>query len=132
VQQPNRGVHGALPHRQAEPLVRPVHQRRGIGQVAVPFGVCAEPSNVKAGGGACQRRFERGLVSLRIGRTIPALHRVLRFQPRTDSGRSMHMILVALTVHFRASDLVVFMSIRSGWPNGNCGLFLQLPWPVSN
>ncbi|MGI8869761.1 MAG: transposase, partial [Mycobacteriales bacterium] len=25
--------------------------------VAVPFGVCAEPSNVKAGGGACPFRF---------------------------------------------------------------------------
>ena len=28
-----------------------------LGEVAVPFGVCTEPSNVKAGGGACQFRF---------------------------------------------------------------------------
>ena len=33
------------------------HARRAIGEVAVPFGVCAEPSNVKAGGGACPFRF---------------------------------------------------------------------------
>jgi len=28
-----------------------------IGQVAVPFGMCTEPSNVKAGGGACPYRY---------------------------------------------------------------------------
>jgi hypothetical protein len=28
-----------------------------VGQVAVPFGVCSEPSNVKAGGGACPFGF---------------------------------------------------------------------------
>jgi len=33
------------------------HQRRAVGQVAVPFGVCTEPSNVKAGGHACPFRF---------------------------------------------------------------------------
>jgi hypothetical protein len=33
------------------------HIRRSIGEVAVPFGVCAEPSNVKAGGTACPYRF---------------------------------------------------------------------------
>ena len=33
------------------------HARRAVGQVAVPFGICAEPSNVKAGGGACPFRF---------------------------------------------------------------------------
>ncbi|WP_244945558.1 tyrosine-type recombinase/integrase [Couchioplanes caeruleus] len=31
--------------------------RRGVGQVAVPFGVCAEPSTVKAGGTACPYRL---------------------------------------------------------------------------
>ncbi|TDO27347.1 hypothetical protein EV643_1631 [Kribbella sp. VKM Ac-2527] len=28
-----------------------------VGQVAVPYGVCTEPSNVQAGGGACPFRF---------------------------------------------------------------------------
>jgi hypothetical protein len=28
-----------------------------IGQVAVPFGICTEPSNVKAGGQACPYKF---------------------------------------------------------------------------
>jgi integrase len=31
--------------------------RMRVGQVAVPFGICAEPSNVKAGGGACPYRL---------------------------------------------------------------------------
>lgn len=30
------------------------------GSVAVPFGGCVEPSNVKAGGGACRIRFQCG------------------------------------------------------------------------
>lgn len=33
------------------------HTRARVGQVAVPFGVCTEPSNVKAGGGACPYRY---------------------------------------------------------------------------
>ncbi|MFI1169215.1 tyrosine-type recombinase/integrase [Streptomyces sp. NPDC020801] len=33
------------------------HARRRIGQVSVPFGICMEPSNVKAGGHACPFRF---------------------------------------------------------------------------
>lgn len=31
--------------------------RRAIGSVHVPFGICSEPSNVAAGGGACPLRF---------------------------------------------------------------------------
>ena len=31
--------------------------RMRIGQVAVPFGMCTEPSNVKAGGGACPYKY---------------------------------------------------------------------------
>ncbi len=33
------------------------HARARVGQVAVPFGVCTEPSNVKAGGTACPYRY---------------------------------------------------------------------------
>ncbi|HUZ26487.1 MAG TPA: tyrosine-type recombinase/integrase [Streptosporangiaceae bacterium] len=42
---------------QARALVESEHQRLAAGQIAVPFGVCSEPSNVKAGGGACPFRF---------------------------------------------------------------------------
>ncbi|HEY6495423.1 MAG TPA: hypothetical protein VIZ43_19260, partial [Trebonia sp.] len=33
------------------------HARMRVGQVAVPFGVCTEPSNVKAGGHACPYKY---------------------------------------------------------------------------
>jgi hypothetical protein len=33
------------------------HARMRVGQVAVPFGICTEPSNVKAGGQACPYKF---------------------------------------------------------------------------
>jgi integrase len=42
---------------QARALIESEHQRLAVGQVAVPFGVCSEPSNVTAGGGACPFRF---------------------------------------------------------------------------
>ena len=38
-------------------LLESEHQRLAVGQVAVPFGICTEPSNVQAGGGACPFRF---------------------------------------------------------------------------
>jgi integrase len=43
--------------REARALLDSEHQRLAVGQVAVPFGVCSEPSNVKAGGGGCPFRF---------------------------------------------------------------------------
>jgi integrase/ribosomal protein L29 len=49
--------HGNRIWRQAQALLDSEHARRAIGEVAVPFGVCAEPSNVKAGGSACPVRF---------------------------------------------------------------------------
>jgi hypothetical protein len=49
--------HGNRVWRQARALLDSEHQRLAIGQVAVPFGVCSEPSNVQAGGGACPFRF---------------------------------------------------------------------------
>jgi hypothetical protein len=49
--------HGNRIWRQAQVLLDCEHARRAVGEVAVPFGVCAEPSNVKAGGGACPFRF---------------------------------------------------------------------------
>ncbi|MEX5709136.1 tyrosine-type recombinase/integrase [Parafrankia sp. FMc6] len=33
------------------------HARTRVGQTAVPFGICTEPSNVKAGGTACPYRY---------------------------------------------------------------------------
>jgi hypothetical protein len=43
--------------RQAQVLLDAEHARQAIGQVAVPYGTCTEPSNVQAGGGACPFRF---------------------------------------------------------------------------
>jgi len=42
---------------QVRVLLESEHQRLAVGQVAVPFGICTEPSNVQAGGGACPFRF---------------------------------------------------------------------------
>jgi integrase len=49
--------HGNRIWRQAQALLDSEHARRAIGEVAVPFGVCAEPSNVAAGGKSCPFRF---------------------------------------------------------------------------
>ncbi|MFJ3637616.1 tyrosine-type recombinase/integrase [Streptomyces sp. NPDC090112] len=49
--------HGGRLWDQAKALLDHGHARMRIGQVAVPFGICAEPSNVKAGGHACPFRF---------------------------------------------------------------------------
>jgi integrase len=49
--------HGNRTWRQAQALLDSEHARRAVGEVAVPFGGCAEPSNVKAGGHACPYRF---------------------------------------------------------------------------
>jgi len=49
--------HGNHVWRDAQALLDSEHARRALGEVAVPFGVCTEPSNVKAGGGACPFRF---------------------------------------------------------------------------
>ena len=49
--------HGNRIWHQAKALLDSEHARRAIGEVAVPFGGCAEPSNVKAGGHACPYRF---------------------------------------------------------------------------
>ncbi|MDQ6783051.1 MAG: tyrosine-type recombinase/integrase [Actinomycetota bacterium] len=49
--------HGNRVWRQARALLDSEHTRLALGEVAVPYGVCTEPSNVKAGGGACPFRF---------------------------------------------------------------------------
>jgi integrase len=49
--------HGNRIWRQASALLESEHARYAVGEVAVPYGRCAEPSNVAAGGGACPIRF---------------------------------------------------------------------------
>ena len=49
--------HGNRIWRDARALLDSEHARRAIGEVAVPFGTCSEPSNVQAGGNACPYRF---------------------------------------------------------------------------
>lgn len=49
--------HGNRVWRDAKALLDSEHARRAIGEVAVPYGTCSEPSNVQAGGHACPYRF---------------------------------------------------------------------------
>lgn len=49
--------HGNRIWRDAAALLESEHARYAVGQVAVPYGNCSEPSNVAAGGGACPIRF---------------------------------------------------------------------------
>ena len=49
--------HGNRIWHQAQALLDAARTRQVIGQVAVPYGVCTEPANVQAGGGACPFRF---------------------------------------------------------------------------
>ncbi|MGH8887981.1 MAG: transposase [Egibacteraceae bacterium] len=49
--------HGNRVWRAAKQLGDSEHTRRAVGEAAVPFGVCAEPSNVNPGGNACPYRF---------------------------------------------------------------------------
>ena len=49
--------HGNRTWRDARALLDAEHARYAIGQVAVPYGTCSEPSNVAAGGTACPVRF---------------------------------------------------------------------------
>lgn len=49
--------HGTKIWHEAKALLDSEHVRRAVGQVAVPYGTCSEPSNVAAGGGDCPIRF---------------------------------------------------------------------------
>jgi hypothetical protein len=49
--------HGNRIWRDAHALLDSERARHAIGEVAVPYGTCTEPTNVKAGGGACRVRF---------------------------------------------------------------------------
>lgn len=49
--------HGKRVWRQAKALLDSEHARRAVGEVAVPYGVCTEPTNVAAGGQDCPVRF---------------------------------------------------------------------------
>ena len=49
--------HGNRVWRDAHTLLDSEHARYAVGEIAVPYGRCTEPSNVQAGGGACPVRF---------------------------------------------------------------------------
>jgi hypothetical protein len=49
--------HGNRTWRQVSALLDTERLRRAVGEVAVPYGVCTEPSNVAAGGQDCPIRF---------------------------------------------------------------------------
>jgi hypothetical protein len=49
--------HGNRIWREAHMLLESERARHAVGEVSVPYGTCTEPTNVKAGGGACPVRF---------------------------------------------------------------------------
>ncbi|MFJ2867460.1 tyrosine-type recombinase/integrase [Kitasatospora sp. NPDC087314] len=49
--------HGSRTWQQAKAVLEAQRSRRSIGEVAVAFGRCSEPTNVTAGGGQCPLRF---------------------------------------------------------------------------
>jgi hypothetical protein len=49
--------HGNRAWRTAKSLLDSEHVRRAVGEVATPYGMCREPTNVAAGGHACPLRF---------------------------------------------------------------------------
>jgi hypothetical protein len=49
--------HGNRIWRDAHMLLESERARHAVGEVAVPYGTCTEPTNVQAGGGACPVRF---------------------------------------------------------------------------
>ena len=49
--------HGNRIWRDARLLLESERARHAVGEVAVPYGTCTEPTNVKAGGGACPVRY---------------------------------------------------------------------------
>jgi hypothetical protein len=49
--------HGNRIWRDARALLESEHARYAVGEVAVPYGTCTEPTYVQAGGGACPVRF---------------------------------------------------------------------------
>jgi integrase len=49
--------HGNRIWRQTQTVLDSEHARRSVGEVAIPYGGCTEPSNVAAGGHSCPFRF---------------------------------------------------------------------------
>jgi len=49
--------HGNRIWREAHMLLESERARHAVGEVSVPYGTCTEPTNVKAGGGACPVRY---------------------------------------------------------------------------
>ncbi|EOM74352.1 tyrosine-type recombinase/integrase [Rhodococcus rhodnii] len=49
--------HGNKIWRETKALLDAEHVRRAVGEVAVPYGACSEPSNIAAGGQDCPVRF---------------------------------------------------------------------------
>jgi integrase len=49
--------HGNRIWRDAQMLLDSERARHAVGEVAVPYGTCTEPTNVQAGGGACPVRY---------------------------------------------------------------------------
>jgi hypothetical protein len=70
--------HGNRIWHQAKALLDSEHARRAVGEVAVPFGGCAEPSNVKAGRAAVIRLIRTCIMaaSRRSVQTVLSVRRI--------------------------------------------------------
>jgi hypothetical protein len=68
--------HGRPVRPLVETLLESEALREQVGQVSVPFGICAEPSNVRANGRACPFRFQ--CVGCAHFRTDPSYQAELR------------------------------------------------------
>ena len=76
--------HGNRIWRDAAALLESAHARYQVGEVAVPYGRCTEPSNVQAGGGACpvQPAFRPAHTELRRCRRTPLVAKSSRRRRR--------------------------------------------------
>jgi ketosteroid isomerase-like protein len=98
---------------QVSELIGEIHTRLRVGQVAVPFGICTEPSNVKAGGHACQCRLSRSDAGTGLHRSFRGIEgHVLcglltgRFEPLFQRGEvGRHLFLGSAADEERNKDL---------------------------
>ena len=80
------------------------HARRALGEVAVPFGVCTEPSNVRAGGGACPS-----------GSAVPA---ATTFAPTSPTLRTCRPISTTSFATVSACSPALSSTSGPGWAYG--------------
>ncbi|MDJ0384532.1 hypothetical protein [Streptomyces sp. G-G2] len=92
--------------------------RMRVGQVAVPFGICAEPSNVKAGGHACPFRF-RCLGTRRRRRVLAALDVLTRDGQPISVSAVARPAGVHRSLNYRRGDVHAAVVAQAAQPLDN-------------